>query len=507
LNLDEFLAQAKDFKLGMLPTEWSHPKTRNLSFLSKNNINKAISLLKEIELEAISFLKNKELEFSELNDAIKRTLSNSGRIFLCGCGATGRLSILLEFINRKTNFYHENKLIGFMAGGDVALIRAVEPFEDLPNYGERQLKELGFTKDDLLISSTEGGETPFVIGATLYASSITMPFFLFCNDESILIKIERSRNVLTNKKIKSVSIPIGPMSLSGSTRLEACTVLMLGIGLALFSEKDFFISAIDSFLEKINNIDFSFLSPFIEKEADIYLADERVLYSTNEYGMTILTDTTERAPTFSLVPFENFFDSFDVLHSLAYIHLPHTVNASDAWETLLGRKPRTIEWPELFKITGYKRLMGYDFSLSGRQLRKKRIGKRKEHIFSIDKINNGIHFSFDELNHKIDIDEFNCLEQHILLKILLNIHSTLVMGRLSRYEGNSMTYVKPSNKKLIDRSIRYILNILSNRGIDKYSYEEVAKKLFDNLKKINPTDSIVLKTAQDLEKSFRNKVS
>jgi len=47
-----------------------------------------------------------------------------------------------------------------MAGGDVALIHSIEKFEDFPDFGERQLRELGFKQGDLLISCSEGGE-PF----------------------------------------------------------------------------------------------------------------------------------------------------------------------------------------------------------------------------------------------------------------------------------------------------------------------------------------------------------
>ena len=42
-----------------------------------------------------------------------------------------------------------------MAGGDVALIRSIENFEDFPNYGARQLREAGFKDGDLLIGSSE----------------------------------------------------------------------------------------------------------------------------------------------------------------------------------------------------------------------------------------------------------------------------------------------------------------------------------------------------------------
>ena len=47
----------------------------------------------------------------------------------------------------------------------------------------------------MLISTTEGGETPFVIGATEAALSISerTPFFLYCNPDKILIETaERS---------------------------------------------------------------------------------------------------------------------------------------------------------------------------------------------------------------------------------------------------------------------------------------------------------------------------
>ncbi len=49
------------------------------------------------------------------------------------------------------------------------------------------------------------------------------------------------------------------------------------------------------------------------------------------------------------------------------------------------------------------------------------------------------------------------LSHHSLVKIILNNLSTLIMGRMNRYESNIMTYVKPTNYKLIDRAARYVL--------------------------------------------------
>ena len=68
-------------------------------------------------------------------------------------------------------------------------------FQDHPEFGVRQLDELGFADGDLLISSTEGGETPFVIGATERAAAVSSnpPWFLYCNpDEKLARLVERS---------------------------------------------------------------------------------------------------------------------------------------------------------------------------------------------------------------------------------------------------------------------------------------------------------------------------
>ena len=83
--------------------------------------------------------------------------------------------------------------------------------------------------------------------------------------------------------------------------------------------------------------------------------------------------------------------------------------------------------------------------------------------------------------------------------MILNTHSTLVMGRLGRYEGNVMTYVRASNNKLIDRAIRYIDLIIRNKGII-LSYEELARILFATIEKTPVDKAIVLATVEEILK-------
>jgi N-acetylmuramic acid 6-phosphate etherase len=88
--------------------------------------------------------------------------------------------------------------------------------------------------------------------------------------------------------------------------------------------------------------------------------------------------------------------------------------------------------------------------------------------------------------------------EHLLLKCLLNVSSTLVMGRLGRFESNLMLYVKPTNKKLVDRSIRYVRLLLDNAGLPEVSYEIVCRELFEQIHQLPPDEPVVLKTFEKL---------
>jgi hypothetical protein len=63
------------------------------------------------------------------------------------------------------------------------------------------------------------------------------------------------------------------------------------------------------------------------------------------------------------------------------------------------------------------------------------------------------------------------LKRQVLLKMLLNNHSTAVMARLGRVVGNTMTDVVPSNLKLIGRATYLIQNHV-NDAVEKANWIE-----------------------------------
>ena len=513
--IENFKKSYEIYQLGCLTTESVNPLSTNLSSFCKGNLPKAISVLKEIDLIALNSLLLQSKPLIELSQQISETLKLGKRVFLFGCGATGRLSLSLEFFGKcgLISKIHRDQIIAFMSGGDLALIKSISHFEDNTLYGANHLMELGFEDGDLLISTTEGGETPIVIGATEKASQVSSrkPYFLYCNSDEILIsKVERSKNVLLNEKIKKIPLVIAPMALSGSTRMQASTVLMLAVGAALkysWDSQGSIESMIKKIIEFYEKIDILPLKSFIEQESEIYLSKEFVIYMTSQdFGITILTDTAEKSPTFSLNCFENTNSLNDPM-SLCYLCLKGYKNSEEAWNNLLKRKPRCLEWEFCKNLTDYNHLLGYNISEEIIELRK--LQNKNQHIFSIDwgdKEKNIVNFTINKEKMVICFGDLDLFEINVILKMILNTHSTLVMGRIGRYESNVMTYVKPSNCKLIDRSIRYIRQILKDKHELDIEYEKIMELLSVIAKNINEDEPFVLKATDFVKNIYCKKI-
>jgi N-acetylmuramic acid 6-phosphate etherase len=131
---------------------------------------------------------------------------------------------------------------------------------------------------------------------------------------------------------------------------------------------------------------------------------------------------------------------------------------------MLGGRPiRTLDspyWANYSKKVSLNRTLGYQ------------IHQRKQHIL---KVEHPLKFITDSFTVELPKYPTECrLSHHILLKVILNNHSTLIMGRMGRYESNVMTFVKATNYKLIDRTARCIM--LLHKGI---AYEDVIRKIYE----------------------------
>lgn len=502
IDAQKFLTIKDQFKLGELSTEKQNPNTIGLSQISQTDLKLALETFHHVDRNALNLIKEKRECLLPLANEISNTLRDGNKIFFVGCGATGRLALSIEYLAHAQQIDGHERVFGLMSGGDLALIHSIERFEDYPEYGHRQLQDLGFGDNDLVVAVTEGGETPFVIGAAEYAAehSSRKPFFMYCNPDAILTKVaERSRIVLEDPRIHKINLDVGPMALSGSTRLQATTVQMLACSLALFASKqssrwELLIQQLIDALPRLSNEDFCEL---IEIESDIYKKSESVLYKVDHsLAIAVMTDTTERSPTFSLTAFENRQDQIQKW-SWCYLYDADSSSASEAWEKLLLRPPRTLEWPELNGIAGIKRLHGFDFSHSLLEFREKAL-KHTQHLAVIEMTHQHLSMRLGRGKTTCSVDKMELWQRQLVLKMILNAHSTLVMGRLDRFKSNIMTYVKASNNKLIDRATRYILLLLKEQGREDVSYDDVVMKIYEVKSQMGPDLPIVLEVLKQL---------
>ena len=377
---EEFLKISSQFRLGALVTETSHPVTAKLGEVAGRDIVKALDLLFRVDGDVVARYR----EFSasgragKIKEALLHSLENGGKVYFTGCGSTGRLSLQLASIWR--DFWQrqrargpggapaagdwENRVFGVMAGGDFALIKSVEGFEDFAAFGKKQLGDFGVSSRDVVFAITEGGETSFVIGtAWKGVEAGAKVYFVYNNPDKALRKhVERSREVIADPRIEKINLTTGPMAITGSTRMQATTIqlcvlltvlemvardLMKQPGSTLDS-----VSVPAEFLAKLTAMHATLksravrsqLAQLVLLEESVYRAGRKNNYYAGRFALDVLTDTTERSPTYCTPPFRKFDDTA-ATDSWSFLFSPEA-DTRQAWEQILKHKPDCIAWSE-----------------------------------------------------------------------------------------------------------------------------------------------------------------
>lgn len=142
------------------------------------------------------------------------SLSQGGRIFYMGAGTSGRLGVLDASECPPTFGVSADTVVGLIAGGPSAIMKAVEGAEDNRELGAQDLKDHNLVQNDLVIGLAASGRTPYVIGGIEYAKSIgCRTAAITCNEGSAIGKASDC----------AIDVVVGPEVLTGSTRLKAGT--------------------------------------------------------------------------------------------------------------------------------------------------------------------------------------------------------------------------------------------------------------------------------------------
>lgn len=202
-------------ELSHLATETRNQKTIDLDSLSTSQI---LEIMNEEDATVPLAIKQELSDVEAAVTTVINSFNNGGRLIYIGAGTSGRLGIL-DAVECVPTFGTSPELVqGLIAGGEKALIEAVEGAEDSEELAVTDLKACELTKEDVVIGIAASGRTPYVIGGLKYANQVgAATVAISCNKESEIGK---------NAQIK-IEVEVGPEILTGSTRLKSGTAQKL----------------------------------------------------------------------------------------------------------------------------------------------------------------------------------------------------------------------------------------------------------------------------------------
>ncbi|MEI2267171.1 N-acetylmuramic acid 6-phosphate etherase [Erwinia sp. CGal63] len=201
--------------LGALISETRNPETMELDSLSTLEMVKKFN---EQDATVAKAVRQTLPAVAQAVDAAAQSLQAGGRLIYMGAGTSGRLGVLDASECPPTFGVPHGLVIGLIAGGPGALLKAVEGAEDNEELGVSDLQALELTAQDMVIGLAASGRTPYVIGALRFARELgCRTAAISCNPDS---PIAREAAI-------AISPVVGPEALTGSTRLKSGTAQKL----------------------------------------------------------------------------------------------------------------------------------------------------------------------------------------------------------------------------------------------------------------------------------------
>ncbi|HGI5212774.1 TPA: N-acetylmuramic acid 6-phosphate etherase [Providencia alcalifaciens] len=161
-------------------------------------------------------------ELANVVDVIAERLKQGGRIFYVGAGTSGRLAVLDSAECPPTFGTSPEMVQSIIAGGNSAMLKAVENIEDSTEASVQELQERGATEKDVIIGIAASGRTPFTLAAIEYGNQIG----------ALTVGITtRGHGSLSDLAQYAIAPDVGAEVLSGSTRMKSGTAQKMILGM------------------------------------------------------------------------------------------------------------------------------------------------------------------------------------------------------------------------------------------------------------------------------------
>ncbi len=215
--------------LSQMTTEQQNPDTKNLDQMTPLEI---VTLINREDDKVIAAIRRILPEIAKAVEAATACLKSGGRLIYLGAGTSGRLGVLDAVECPPTFGTDPSLVVGLIAGGEKAFVKAVEGAEDSQSLAEEDLKALQLSAKDMVIGLAASGRTPYVVYGLHYARAKgCTTAAIVCNSGS---DVAKAADI-------AMEAVVGPEVLTGSTRLKAgsaqkmilnmiSTASMVGVG-------------------------------------------------------------------------------------------------------------------------------------------------------------------------------------------------------------------------------------------------------------------------------------
>ena len=203
--------RARFEEFARLATEQRNPRTMDLDTLDVPELLARINAEDRTVADAVA----KELPWiARAVDLVVASFRAGGRLVYAGAGTSGRLGVLDASECPPTFGSDPDQVVGVIAGGYAAVVRAVEGAEDRLDEGAKSMDDLGVGAEDTVVGIAASRRTPYVVAAIERARARgARTIYVTCTPRE---EFEIAVDV-------AICPVVGPEVLMGSTRMKAGT--------------------------------------------------------------------------------------------------------------------------------------------------------------------------------------------------------------------------------------------------------------------------------------------
>lgn len=130
-----------------------------------------LGALYEGQLAAVASVRAALPAIAAAAEAAVDRLRAGGRLVYVGAGTSGRIGVQDGAELSPTFNWPDEKVVFLLAGGEEALLKAVENAEDMIEDGIGRIRDAGVGRNDVVIGTAASGTTPFTVAALREATA------------------------------------------------------------------------------------------------------------------------------------------------------------------------------------------------------------------------------------------------------------------------------------------------------------------------------------------------